>query len=48
MKCPKDSFAVLELGKDSVYKVAKVKTYKTPEKGFGMGSLSFGKKTRPR
>ena len=24
---PKDSFAVLELGKDSVYKVAKVKTY---------------------
>ncbi len=31
---PKDSFAVVELGKDSVYKVAKVKTYKIPEKGF--------------
>jgi hypothetical protein len=32
---PKDSFAVVELGKDSVYKVAKAKTYKVPEKGFG-------------
>ncbi len=32
---PKDSIAVVELGKDAVMKVAKVKTYKTPEKGFG-------------
>ncbi len=32
---PKDSFAVIELGKDAVWKVAKVKSYKTPEKGTG-------------
>ncbi len=32
---PKDSFAVVELGKDSVWKAAKVKTYKTPEKEAG-------------
>lgn len=32
---PKDSFAVVELGKDSVWKVARVKTYKTPEKEAG-------------
>lgn len=32
---PKDSLAVVELGKDSVWKVAKVKTYKTPEKEAG-------------
>lgn len=32
---PKDSFAIVELGKDSVWKVAKVKTYKTPEKEAG-------------
>ncbi|MDB5209165.1 MAG: family peptidase, partial [Flavisolibacter sp.] len=32
---PKDSIAIVELGKDAVMKVAKVKTYKTPEKGFG-------------
>lgn len=32
---PKDSFAVVELGKDSVWKVARVKTYRTPEKEAG-------------
>ncbi|MBK8951814.1 MAG: hypothetical protein IPM85_05300 [Chitinophagaceae bacterium] len=32
---PKDSFAIVELGKDSVWKVAKVKAYKTPEKEAG-------------
>ena len=32
---PKDSFAIVELGKDSIWKVAKVKTYKTPEKEAG-------------
>ena len=32
---PKDSLAIVELGKDSVWKVAKVKTYKAPEKGSG-------------
>ncbi len=32
---PKDSFAIVELGKDSVWKVARVKGYKTPEKESG-------------
>jgi dipeptidyl aminopeptidase/acylaminoacyl peptidase len=32
---PKDSIGIVELGKDAVTKVAKVKAYKTPEKGFG-------------
>ena len=32
---PKDSLAIVELGKDSVWKVARVKTFKTPEKGHG-------------
>ncbi len=32
---PKDSLAIVELGKDSVWKVAKVKTYKIPEKASG-------------
>ncbi len=32
---PKDSLGIIELGKDSVIKIARVKNYKTPEKGFG-------------
>jgi hypothetical protein len=32
---PKDSFAIIELGKDSVWKTAKVKSYKAPEKAAG-------------
>jgi hypothetical protein len=32
---PKDSIGIVELGKDDVAKVAKIKSYKTPEKGFG-------------
>ncbi len=32
---PKDSIGIVELGKEAVVKVAKVKSYKTPEKGFG-------------
>lgn len=32
---PKDSLAIVELGKDSVVKIARVKNYKTPEKGSG-------------
>lgn len=32
---PKDSIGIIELGKDNVFKVAKIKSYKTPEKGFG-------------
>ncbi len=32
---PKDSLAIVELGKDSIWKIGKVKTYKTPEKEAG-------------
>jgi dipeptidyl aminopeptidase/acylaminoacyl peptidase len=32
---PKDSLGIMELGKDSVVKIAKIKSYKTPEKGSG-------------
>ena len=32
---PKDSLAIVELGKDSVWKKPAIKGYKTPEKGFG-------------
>ncbi len=32
---PKDSLAMIELGKDSVWKTPRVKTYKTPEKAGG-------------
>ncbi|MBC7829590.1 MAG: S9 family peptidase [Chitinophagaceae bacterium] len=32
---PKDSLAIMELGKDSIVKIARVKSYKTPEKGIG-------------
>lgn len=32
---PKDSIGMVELGKEGLIKVAKVKSYKTPEKGYG-------------
>ena len=32
---PKDSLGIIELGQDSVLKIARVKTYKAPEKGSG-------------
>ncbi len=32
---PKDSFAIIELGKDSVWKTARIKSYKTPKKAGG-------------
>ncbi len=32
---PKDSLGIIELGKDSVTKIARVKSFKTPEKGDG-------------
>lgn len=32
---PKDSIGVVELGKDSVFKVARIKSYKTPERAGG-------------
>ena len=44
---PKDSFAVVELGKDSIFKLSKVKSYKTPEKGFGWVAYHLEKKPEP-
>ncbi|HEY0058320.1 MAG TPA: prolyl oligopeptidase family serine peptidase [Flavisolibacter sp.] len=32
---PKDSFAIVELGRGEIFKVARIKGYKTPEKGIG-------------
>ncbi|HEY6953747.1 MAG TPA: S9 family peptidase, partial [Flavisolibacter sp.] len=32
---PKDSIGIVELGKDSVFKMAKVRSFKTPEKAYG-------------
>nr|MBP6687075.1 S9 family peptidase [Lacibacter sp.] len=32
---PKDTLAIVELGKDSMWKAARIKTFKTPEKGNG-------------
>lgn len=32
---PKDSIAIVELGKEEIWKAAKVKTYKTPQKSYG-------------
>jgi len=32
---PKDSIAIIELGKDEVVRLPRIKTYKTPEKGAG-------------
>lgn len=32
---PKDSIGIIELGKEAVFKIARVKNYKTSEKGFG-------------
>lgn len=44
---PKDSFAIAELGRDSVLKIAKVKSYKTPEKAAGWVAYQLEKKTEP-
>jgi dipeptidyl aminopeptidase/acylaminoacyl peptidase len=32
---PKDSLAIIELGKEEVWKTSRVKAYKTPQKGYG-------------
>ena len=32
---PKDTLAIVELGKEDVFKVPRIKSYKTPEKAFG-------------
>jgi dipeptidyl aminopeptidase/acylaminoacyl peptidase len=48
---PKDSLAIVELGKDSVWKKASVKGYKTPAKSFGWLAYHLEKaadtKTKP-
>lgn len=44
---PKDSFGILELGKDSVIKVARVASYKTPEKVGGWVAYLMEKKPAP-
>ena len=42
---PKDSIAILELGKDNLWKTAKVKSYKTPQKAAGW--VAFHKEKEP-
>lgn len=44
---PKDSLAIVELGKDNVWKVAKVKSYKAPEKSFGWVAYHLEKPNEP-
>jgi dipeptidyl aminopeptidase/acylaminoacyl peptidase len=44
---PKDTFALAELGKDSVLKIAKVRSYKTPEKAPGWVAYHLEKKPEP-
>ena len=39
----KDTLAIIELGKDSVRKITRVKNYKTPEKGFGFVAYQMEK-----
>ena len=41
---PKDSLAIVELGKEEIWKTAKVKTYKTPQTGFGWVAYHLEKK----
>ena len=45
---PKDSLAIIELGKDSVWKRTAVKGYKTPEKSFGWVAYHLEKTTEPK
>lgn len=40
---PKDSFAIVELGKEQVWKTEKVKSYKTPQKSFGWVAYQLDK-----
>ena len=42
---PKDSLAIVELGKDSVWKKANIQGYKTPAKSFGWLAYHVGKTT---
>jgi dipeptidyl aminopeptidase/acylaminoacyl peptidase len=41
---PKDSLAIVEFGKDNVWKIARVKSYKTPEKNSGWVVYHLDKK----
>lgn len=40
---PKDSLAIIELGKDSIWKVARIKSFKAPEKAGGWVAYQFDK-----
>jgi dipeptidyl aminopeptidase/acylaminoacyl peptidase len=44
---PKDSLAIFEFGKDSIIKIARVRTYKTPEKGEGRWLAYLSEKALP-
>ena len=41
---PKDSLGIMELGSDSIIKIARVKNYKSPQKGFGFVAYQLEKK----
>src|SRR5690242_5764605 len=42
---PKDSIAIMELGKDNLWKTAKIKSFKTPQKAAGW--VAFQKEKEP-
>lgn len=44
---PKDSFAVVELGKENIWKTARIKSYKAPQKGFGWVAYHMEKPIEP-
>ena len=44
---PKDTLAIVELGKDSVWKVSRVKSFRIPEKGAGWLAYSQEKSLEP-
>src|SRR5688572_742311 len=44
---PKDSLAIVELGKDSVQRISRVKSFKTPDKGTGQWMAYLREKALP-
>lgn len=44
---PKDSFCIVEPASDKIWKVARVRSFKTPEKGFGWVAYHLEKKPEP-
>jgi dipeptidyl aminopeptidase/acylaminoacyl peptidase len=44
---PKDTLAIIEAGKDSIVKIARVRTYKTPQKGDGRWLAYLSEKALP-